>query len=104
MLKPLLAVAIAGVFATASTTTLAATPKLNDKQYFSQPSLDVVVFSNWYNGLFGDSKMSGTRDVVGFQFCPCELFGVGRVQQCAFARCPTYVAKAQNRPYLEKLK
>ena len=61
MLKPLLAVAIAGAFATASTITLAATPKLNDKQYFSQPSLDVVVFSNWYNGLFGDSKISGVE-------------------------------------------
>ena len=37
----------------------AGTPTLNDKQYFSQPSLDVVVFSNWYNGMFGDSKISG---------------------------------------------
>ncbi|MEC7825009.1 MAG: glycoside hydrolase family 9 protein [Pseudomonadota bacterium] len=36
-------------------------PALNDKAYFSQPSLDIVVFSNWYNGLFGDSKISGVE-------------------------------------------
>lgn len=38
---------------------MAATPSLNEKAYFSQPGLDVVVFSNWYNGMFGDSKISG---------------------------------------------
>ena len=36
-------------------------PALNDKAYFSQSSLDIVVFSNWYNGLFGDSKISGVE-------------------------------------------
>nr|WP_220100202.1 glycoside hydrolase family 9 protein [Alteromonas antoniana] len=40
---------------------MAASPKLNDKEYFSQPSLDIVVFSNWYNGMFGDSKISGVE-------------------------------------------
>ena len=36
-------------------------PSLNDKGYFTQPGLDVVVFSNWYNGMFGDSKISGVE-------------------------------------------
>lgn len=33
--------------------------KLNDLDYFEIRGLDVLVFSNWYNGLFSDSKMSG---------------------------------------------
>ncbi|MCX6236386.1 MAG: glycoside hydrolase family 9 protein [Bacteroidia bacterium] len=32
---------------------------LNSKDYFERPGLNVLVFSNWYNGLFSDSKMSG---------------------------------------------
>ncbi|NVK56567.1 MAG: glycoside hydrolase family 9 protein [Alteromonadaceae bacterium] len=61
MFKSLIAVAVAGAIAVTSTATLATTPTLNKKEYFSQPSLDVVVFSNWYNGLFGDSKISGVE-------------------------------------------
>lgn len=33
--------------------------KLNDLDYFETRGLNVLVFSNWYNGLFSDSKMSG---------------------------------------------
>jgi endoglucanase len=33
--------------------------KLNDLGYFESPGINVMVFSNWYNGVFGDSKMSG---------------------------------------------
>lgn len=33
--------------------------KLNDKEYFEAQGLNVLVFSNWYNGLFSDSKISG---------------------------------------------
>jgi len=34
---------------------------LNDAEYFEQPGFNAVVFSNWYNGLFGDSKISGVE-------------------------------------------
>jgi endoglucanase len=32
---------------------------LNDSAYFEKRGLNVLVFSNWYNGNFGDSKISG---------------------------------------------
>ena len=32
---------------------------LNDREYFEKPGVNVLVFSNWYNGLFSDSKISG---------------------------------------------
>ncbi|WP_372775327.1 glycoside hydrolase family 9 protein [Mangrovibacterium sp.] len=35
--------------------------KLNEKDYFETRGLNVLVFSNWYNGNFGDSKMSGVE-------------------------------------------
>ena len=33
--------------------------QLNEKEYFETRGLNVLVFSNWYNGLFSDSKISG---------------------------------------------
>lgn len=33
--------------------------RLNELEYFESRGFDVLVFSNWYNGLFSDSKMSG---------------------------------------------
>ncbi|MDN4503544.1 glycoside hydrolase family 9 protein [Alteromonadaceae bacterium BrNp21-10] len=33
--------------------------KLNELDYFEHQGVNVLVFSNWYNGLFSDSKMSG---------------------------------------------
>jgi len=33
--------------------------KLNEQEYFETTGVNVLVFSNWYNGLFDDSKMSG---------------------------------------------
>lgn len=39
----------------------AATFTLNDKEYFEQPGLNVLVFSNWYDGLFSDAKISGVE-------------------------------------------
>ncbi|MEJ2273416.1 MAG: hypothetical protein P8Y01_02415, partial [Woeseiaceae bacterium] len=33
--------------------------ELNELDYYSTPGADVFVFSNWYNGLFSDSKISG---------------------------------------------
>jgi endoglucanase len=35
--------------------------QLNDKNYFSAQGINYLVFSNWYNGLFSDSKMSGVE-------------------------------------------
>jgi hypothetical protein len=35
--------------------------KLNDLGYFETRGLNVLVFSNWYNGLFSDSKISGVE-------------------------------------------
>jgi endoglucanase len=34
---------------------------LNDKDYFESQGLNVLVFSNWYDGLFSDSKTSGVE-------------------------------------------
>lgn len=38
-----------------------ATPRLilNDREYFTTPGLDVLAFSNWYDGNFSDSKIAG---------------------------------------------
>ncbi|HEX7027893.1 MAG TPA: glycoside hydrolase, partial [Gammaproteobacteria bacterium] len=35
--------------------------KLNDKEYFQARGMDVLVFSNWYDGLFSDAKISGVE-------------------------------------------
>src|SRR5690606_35411283 len=35
--------------------------ELNDKDYFEKQGLNVLVFSNWYDGLFSDSKISGVE-------------------------------------------
>src|SRR3954471_2873887 len=40
-------------------TSSADTLTLNDKDYFEEQGLNVLVFSNWYDGLFSDSKTSG---------------------------------------------
>lgn len=34
---------------------------LNDKEYFEARGVNVLVFSNWYDGLFSDAKMSGVE-------------------------------------------
>ena len=39
--------------------TLAQSFELNDQQYFEKDGVNILVFSNWYNGLFSDSKISG---------------------------------------------
>lgn len=33
--------------------------EINEKEYFEKQGANVLVFSNWYDGLFSDSKMSG---------------------------------------------
>ncbi|MCK4747338.1 MAG: glycoside hydrolase, partial [Bacteroidales bacterium] len=33
--------------------------RLNDLDYYETRGLNILVFSNWYNGMFSDSKMSG---------------------------------------------
>lgn len=61
MRKSMIGMALASALSMVPMVVSAAKPELNEKEYFSQPSLDVVVFSNWYNGLFGDSKISGVE-------------------------------------------
>ncbi|NQT24725.1 glycoside hydrolase family 9 protein [candidate division KSB1 bacterium] len=34
---------------------------LNDQEYFETQGLNVLVFSNWYDGYFGDSKITGVE-------------------------------------------
>jgi len=34
---------------------------LNDQEYFEAQGVNVLAFSNWYNGLFSDSKISGVE-------------------------------------------
>jgi len=36
-----------------------AEPELNELDYFEDQGVNVLVFSNWYDGLFSDSKISG---------------------------------------------
>lgn len=39
----------------------AAAPTLGDAGYYEAPAVNVLVFSNWYDGLFADSKISGVE-------------------------------------------
>jgi len=61
VIKSLIRSAVAGALLTTSAGVTAKAPALNDSDYFEQPGLNVVVFSNWYNGMFGDSKISGVE-------------------------------------------
>jgi len=45
----------------ASGSAFAAPPVLNELEYFSKPGLDVLAFSNYYDGLFSDSKHAGVE-------------------------------------------
>lgn len=33
--------------------------KVNEEEYFEKPGVNILAFSNWYDGLFSDSKISG---------------------------------------------
>ena len=35
--------------------------QINNRAYFDSESVDVLVFNNWYSGLFSDSKLSGVE-------------------------------------------
>ena len=35
--------------------------KLGEAGYYEAPAVNVLVFSNWYDGLFADSKISGVE-------------------------------------------
>src|SRR4051812_17831216 len=48
----------AALFASAGS---AAPLKLNQAGYYEAPAVNVLVFSNWYDGLFADSKISGVE-------------------------------------------
>lgn len=51
----LLAMLVASATAQAQTAPIA----LNDAEYFETRGVNILVFSNWYDGLFADSKISG---------------------------------------------
>lgn len=53
----LVSLAFMGLTAHANNADLA----LNDSEYFEAPGLNVLVFSNWYDGLFSDAKISGVE-------------------------------------------
>jgi len=57
--RRLLAVTVA--LAAVAPTAFAASPQLNDLEYFSKPGLDVLAFSNYYDGLFSDAKHAGVE-------------------------------------------
>lgn len=57
MRKIILSILVFGSFNTLSV--FAGPLKLNEQEYFETTGVNVLVFSNWYNGLFSDSKMSG---------------------------------------------
>jgi hypothetical protein len=62
MSKTIIALALAGLVAPALAATEQSTTQpwvLNEKEYFEAPGVNLLVFSNWYNGLFSDSKISG---------------------------------------------
>ncbi len=39
----------------------AATAKIVPEEYFAEPGIEILVFSNWYDGLFSDAKISGVE-------------------------------------------
>ena len=42
-------------------TTASESYQLSENEYFETRGVNVLVFSNWYNGLFDDSKISGVE-------------------------------------------
>src|SRR5690606_25329905 len=51
--------AATALLAVTCTSLSAQTLELNDREYFTKRGLDVLVFSNWYDGNFSDSKIAG---------------------------------------------
>jgi endoglucanase len=62
MSVPVRSFALAAVFCAAPLLAAEAEDlRLNDRDFFETRGLDVLVFSNWYDGLFSDSKISGVE-------------------------------------------
>lgn len=51
----------ATLIALTCTAVSAQTLELNDREYFTKRGLDVLIFSNWYDGSFSDSKIAGVE-------------------------------------------
>lgn len=51
----------AALTATILPSALAEPLRLNEQEYFSRPGLDVLAFSNYYDGLFSDAKHAGVE-------------------------------------------
>ncbi|ADV28517.1 glycoside hydrolase family 9 [Pseudoxanthomonas suwonensis 11-1] len=52
---------LAAALVAALPSALAEPLKLNEQEYFSRPGLDVLVFNNYYDGLFSDAKHAGVE-------------------------------------------
>ena len=61
MLKLTSSLLLAMLLLTQQTLAAPAQLTLNNQEYFESQGFDVLVFSNWYNGLFDDSKISGVE-------------------------------------------
>ena len=54
-------IAMVETAAPAETKATPAESTLTEAGYFSEPGLDLLVFSNWYDSLFSDAKISGVE-------------------------------------------
>src|SRR5690606_32912589 len=52
---------LAAALVAALPSALAEPLRLNEQEYFSRPGLDVLVFNNYYDGLFSDAKHAGVE-------------------------------------------
>jgi len=61
LLTGIILLALAGLFLLSNSCQNSSVPPLilNEKEYFETRGVNVLVFSNWYNSNFSDSKMSG---------------------------------------------
>ncbi|MCA8899731.1 MAG: glycoside hydrolase, partial [Hyphomonas sp.] len=61
ILRPLSGKAVAVSLALLAAAWPAAAQEITENEYFSEPGADLLVFSNWYDGLFADAKISGVE-------------------------------------------
>ena len=59
--RRLLPTVLAAVLLLPGGAALAQAPELNEREYFHKRGLDVLAFSNYYDGLFSDAKHAGVE-------------------------------------------
>lgn len=60
-MRIIVAICLLGIFLFSCQPKVQSSLKLNEKGYFEAPGVNVLVFTNWYNGAFGDEKNSGVE-------------------------------------------